>query len=76
MNAKRIDRQVAKIREEVAMLREVSDSVEWEAPTPHFQLITNAIPSNRKARYCECGTKLSIYNLESKCYTHLKAVAY
>jgi hypothetical protein len=25
---------------------------------------------NKKARYCECGTKLSMYNLESACYRH------
>ena len=31
---------------------------------------------NKKARYCECGTKLSMYNLESKCYRHQNGVAF
>lgn len=31
---------------------------------------------NKNARYCECGTKLSMYNLESKCYRHLAGIAF
>lgn len=31
---------------------------------------------NKKARYCECGTKLSMYNLEDKCYRHLTGIAF
>ena len=73
---KRIDNQVKKIREEIALINLVPDTEDWAEPRLGFNLITNPIKAISKARYCECGTKLSMYNLENKCYSHLKAIAY
>ena len=32
------------------------------------------IKTNTAVRYCECGTKLSMYNLSGTCYLHTKGI--
>lgn len=57
------------------MLDTITTEADYESAGFKFEgSLVRPHKTDKTARYCECGTKLSMYNLSGTCYLHTKGI--